>query len=109
MVVTSHNGSHCIEFVAATGHDGSAVTWSSPIQIRYETSTIDANRNLVPEGAIVRVQDGVERVLCHFVKPGGLTLAQAGRKLRLRLELLAVDTTEHTVATATSATVVLRN
>lgn len=81
LLITTDNGCDRADFVVATDYVGGATTWSTAIVIRYEPVDGDANDNgVADEGNLVRIQDGVTRVLCRNVDHGSFTIVDdAGR------------------------------
>jgi hypothetical protein len=90
--VTQDFGSSRLDFRVPTGTVGGAVTWSSTITVKYAPSNLDADHDgKADDGALVRIQDGVTRVLCNEVPVGGFAVAVNGANLALTLQLQATD------------------
>lgn len=86
LLITPESGSDRADFVTAIGSSGGNVVWSTPISIRYEPEAGDGNGNgAADEGSLVRVQDGVRRVLCRNVAFGGLTITRTGDRVQVSL------------------------
>jgi hypothetical protein len=92
LLVTQDSGSSRLDFRVPTGAVGGAVTWSSTITVKYAASNLDADHDgKADDGALVRIQDGVTRVLCNEVPVGGFAVAVNGANLALTLQLQATD------------------
>jgi hypothetical protein len=88
IIISQENGADRIDFQVPAAVTGGSAVLSSPITYRWEASNVDANHNgISDEGQVVRIQNGNRRVLCHYVKPGGLTIQRSDEQIALRLEL----------------------
>lgn len=112
LLVTTEAGSDRVDFVTSAGHDGTDTVWSTTISYLYEPTTDDVDENgVADEGRLVRLQDGVRRILCRSVPSGGLSIASDGDTVELGLSVkgLARDDALLRATAETSVTLVNRS
>jgi len=91
LLITTENGSDRADFVVCTAFDGDEPQWSTPITLRVEPISGDANRNgAADEGQLVRIQDGETMVLCRNVTKGGFSLKRDDFLLEAEVTLFVV-------------------
>lgn len=107
MLLSTSNGSRRIDLRTAVDCVGGVPVWSPTVTYRVDPSSSDSNGNgIVDEGRLVRVQNGVTRVICDDVAPSGFTATRVGDRLSIQLRLLEVHNGRPvTVTAATSATI----
>jgi type II secretory pathway pseudopilin PulG len=107
MLLTTSNGSRQIDLRTAVDLVGGNPVWSPTVTWRVVPSSSDSNGNgIVDEGQLVRIQDGVTRVICDDVVPSGFTATRTGDTLEIQVRLLRVQSGRPvTVSAATSATI----
>ena len=107
MVLSMSNGSRRIDLRTAVDLVGGNPVWSPTVTWRVLPSSSDSNGNgIVDEGQLVRIQNGVTRVICDDVVPSGFTATRAGDTLEIQVRLLRVNAGRPvTVSAAISATI----
>jgi hypothetical protein len=107
MLLTTSNGSRQIDLRTAVDLVGGNPVWSPTVTWRVVPSSNDSNGNgIVDEGQLVRIQDGVTRVICDDVVPSGFTATRTGDTLEIQVRLLRVQSGRPvTLSAATSATI----
>lgn len=98
-----------IIFQKMVGYVGDTPTYRS-MEYRLETSPIDADRDGVRDDyMLVRIDNGVPTVLCHYVAEGGLTITRSGSRLYIRLTTRAAMPQGDPIQRFIETTVTLRN
>jgi type II secretory pathway pseudopilin PulG len=110
MIISQFNGSSRVDFKVPVAVVSGAATLSTTITYRVDPSTLDANGNGVPDdGMLVRVQDGVTRVVCQRLSNGGLLVTRAGDQLTLHVEVMMPDDKGGVMKYAGDTTVQIKN
>lgn len=111
-VTTVGSGSQAtqvVTFHAPTGFAAGKTTWSGVMEYRFGNSALD---NMVDgvtgEGSLVRVENGVTRRLCDYVKPGGFLVTRSGNNLKITLTLVINDERNRVLETVLDTSVTLR-
>jgi len=107
MLLSTSNGSRQIDLRTAVDLAGGNPVWSPTVTYRVVPSASDSNGNgIADEGQLVRIQNGVTRVICDDVVPSGFTATRTGDTLEIQVRLLRVHCGRPvTVTAATSATI----
>ena len=107
MLLSTSNGSRRIDLRTAVDCVGGNPVWSPTVTYRVDKSSSDSNGNgIVDEGKLVRIQNGVTRLICDDVAPGGFTATRVGDNLSIQVRLLRANNGRPVTVTAeTSATI----
>ncbi len=96
-------GNSALSFQKNLGYSGGTITWGPVITYQFEyepgetNNGLDDNNNgVVDEGILVRIEGSRRRVLCKWVKEGGVQFALSGRKLTIRIEGIRRDKNRRT-------------
>jgi prepilin-type N-terminal cleavage/methylation domain-containing protein len=111
LLVTQQNGSSRLDFQVPTGYANGAVVLSTPITLAAQLSNFDADHDhkKTDDYALVRVQDGVSRVLCDAVPFGGFAVTTSGSNVAVDLQLATTDAQHRAVRARVAESVSTRN
>jgi hypothetical protein len=107
LLLSTSNGSRRIDLRTAVDFAGGHPVWSPTVIYRVVPSSSDSNGNgIADEGQLVRIQNGVTRVICDDVVPGGFTAIRVGDNLAIQVNLRTYHFGRPvSVSVATSATI----
>lgn len=106
---TGASQTQTVNFRIPTAFAPPNVTWSAPIEYRFETAPVNMVQGVTGEGRAVRLEGGRRRTLCDYVKPGGLRITRTGNNLTIRLVLVVNDERNKILETSVETSVTLRN
>lgn len=104
-------GASTLTFQKNLGWSGGSILWGPPITYRFEydpgevNDGLDNNGNgVADEGVLVRVEGARRRILCKWVREGGVQFALSGDDLTIRIEAIRRDRNRRTQASSQETT-----
>ncbi len=105
LLITEENDADRVDLRTAVDYAEGEPVWSTPVSYRVEAAVRDTNGNgVLDDRRLVRIQDGVTRVLCDNVASAGFTAERAGDDLALAVLLQKMHRGRWLTATANTTT-----